>query len=722
MDEQGFRAWLEQDGQVSATISSRISDVRRVERHYGDLDAAHDGDRFAAILKDLAYSGADKAAGKDNSSRLQIDGDLYNGLSSLRSALSTYARFRSEGNGSRILSPRPDRAAVEQAMMECDRVGLDAFMADYGFSQSNIRYCVRHAGRTYPSKAIFGVAHRFMPGGIARDSETCDGTEARKHLAKLGFAIVGNGPAGSTAIDPPTGDRARQGQLASYITPTNLILYGPPGTGKTYATAREAVRLCNGSAPEDRGELMGEYARLAAAGRIEFVTFHQSYSYEDFVEGLRPTQVGEDGEQLAAGFRLAPDPGVFKRIATRALALGRQAKRAGFEIGDRKIFKMSLGEVANPADNYLFQEAINGGYVLLGDDGGMDWSQPQFTSKRAMIEGYAAAHPDEPGLSPLHGLIEFPFTLKNRVRQGDLFIVSKGNLAFRAIAEVVGDYEQVERENDDYTMHRAVRWLWIDEAGQPYDLINNKRFSQRTIYELSRSELKLDALQALIDATQSEEQGENTVDKPFVLIIDEINRANISKVFGELITLLESDKRLGQSNALSVRLPYSGEVFGVPSNLHVIGTMNTADRSIALLDTALRRRFQFRELMPEPELLAESVDGVPLRAMLRALNERIEYLFDREHQIGHAYFMGCTSRADVDAVMRDKVIPLLQEYFYEDWSKVALVLGDADGAGRFLRRVPLKPPPGLGDDGAGGDRYRWSVRDDFGDGVYAQFE
>ncbi|MCZ0810624.1 AAA family ATPase [Roseovarius sp. EGI FJ00037] len=496
----------------------------------------------------------------------------------------------------------------------------------------------------------------------------------------------------------------------------NLILFGPPGTGKTYRTAAEAVRLCGEEVPEDRDDLMAVYQGLLAAGRIEFVTFHQSMAYEEFVEGRQPMTGADDSEDTSsAGFRLETVPGIFRRIAKRAeTSRGHASDEEMVRFDGRQVFKMSIGEANNPEDAHLFEEAIKGGYALLGF-GDIDWSDDKFANREAIIEACKARGDQNGNVDARSGVVQMPFIFRNWVREGDIVIVSKGNGLFRAIGEFTGGYEFAPRPEGGYAHRRAVRWLWVDREGVPVDEIYSRKFSQKSIYALYDAELNVPALERYMNSQQNEGPSEP---EPFVLIIDEINRANISKVFGELITLLEPDKRLGQPNQLKVRLPYSGDEFGVPSNLHIVGTMNTADRSIALLDTALRRRFTFREIMPNPSVLKEAAarTGIDLPTLLTIINERIEYLYDRDHQIGHAYFTGCDTRADVDEVIRHKVIPLLAEYFFEDWGKIAAVLGDLDThdgpiEGGFLNRSVLKAPPGL-DNGEAMPRFRWDVRKD----------
>jgi 5-methylcytosine-specific restriction protein B len=708
MREAEFRAWFEANDYDAATIGTQLARAKRIEQSYGDLDALYRDGKLAALKAELSYSSADERANRPNPAKFPVNGNIRNSMASYCSTIEYYSKFCGssdrvqQADGQNITSE-----AIEAAMDEFDDIGLEGFKSQYGFGTPQ-KYWVKRPsnGKNYPAKAIVGVSHGHVPGGVplkASDFYGGQGEQAANGiLRKLGYEIVSRGsttPNAPDKVEPRAPDESK-----SIIMPTNLILYGPPGTGKTYNTALEAVKLCDSAADypptkEGRAALMTRYNELVGQERIGFVTFHQNYGYEDFVEGLRPSTYGEDGEALSAGFRLAPEAGIFTKIAERAEAL-RSDRKNGYDFQGKRLFKMSLGEVANPEDDYLFDEAIEGGFVHMGDDGGMDWSESIFTTKELMIAGYAKRHPELPVQHPNNGIIEFPYRLRVRARVGDIIVVSKGNLLFRAIGEVTGEYHQVPRENDDYTMRRAVKWLWVDRDGVSHDVIYGKRFSQRTIYEFTDSELKLEAIGALIDSGRDGPDAGPI--KQFVLIIDEINRANVSKVFGELITLLEPDKRAGMDNALSVTLPYSKRQFSVPANLHVIGTMNTADRSIALLDTALRRRFNFREMAPEPDLLADASKrtGIDLVRVLTTINQRIEYLIDREHRIGHAFFIGCETAEQVHAAMRDKVIPLLQEYFFEDWSRIHAVLGDG-----FIREDKLDPPPGIE-----GDRVSsWSV-------------
>jgi len=498
----------------------------------------------------------------------------------------------------------------------------------------------------------------------------------------------------------------------------NLILFGPPGTGKTYRTAAEAVRLCGEEVPEDREDLMAVYQGLLAAGRIEFVTFHQSMAYEEFVEGRQPMTGADDGEDTStADFRLETVPGIFRRIARRAeVSRGTVSSETKLSLEGRRVFKMSIGAKYLPEDAPLFEEAIEKNCAIFGFYE-FDLSDPRFDTREAIHAAAEARRKEDSEAFVSQPASMMTNLFRNSLKVGDVLIVTKGNLLVRAIGIVEGDYEfrPIEGRAGDYAHRRAVNWLWVDRDGIEASDVAKVGLVQRTIYEIDKSSLNVPALERYMNSQQHEGPSEP---EPFVLIIDEINRANISKVFGELITLLEPDKRLGQSNQLKVRLPYSGDEFGVPSNLHIVGTMNTADRSIALLDTALRRRFTFREIMPDPNVLKEAAarTGIDLPVLLTIINERIEYLYDRDHQIGHAYFTGCDTRADVDQVMRHKVIPLLAEYFFEDWGKIAAVLGDLDThdgpiEGGFLNRSVLKAPPGL-DNGEAMQRFRWDVRDD----------
>lgn len=775
MRVEEFRAWLATrrfDGKPLTTVGLRVSKARRFEKAMaefeldGDLDTQFDRDGMAAVTALLATLCKEaRETGAGPTSLVGASTIASQRMDSLAATVRNYRQFRQDQAASKppgqfekggegdetsdeallkrfdnhpVFSKRRNQWSDDATESFCriaraiHDAGLDWWHTDIVPYQLRFGRKEQDAKRT---SSVFGYVTEF--GQITEKELFISINESAPRVGKEDWALLDTGYSKQIASAvrkrsdeiaqwKPQGDsggprpglwpdefgeedemviddaRAGVGNGHAAAAPTSLILYGPPGTGKTYATTREAVLLCDGRLP-DGGEaaIRARYDALRQS-QIEFVTFHQSFGYEDFVEGLRPeTGAGQEGGDT--GFRLEPKAGVFRKIA----GLASQAREAAlarehYDLSGRRVFKMSLGRAGS--EDYIFDAAVAGDYVVLGWGGDVDWSD--YTTYEAV---HARWNADHPGTSGNDANIVQTSRFRVDMREGDLIVVSYGNRRFRAIAEVTGPYRFEPTQERAYNHRRPVRWLNVLEEPLPVELVYGRPFSQRSCYLLADRYLRRDALALLLPGGGTTDA---TMPRQFVLIIDEINRANISKVFGELITLLEPDKRLGAANEVRVRLPYSGDLFGVPANLHIIGTMNTADRSIALLDTALRRRFAFRELMPRPELLG-TVDGIDLAALLTRINIGVEYLFDREHQIGHAYFMGCVTRADIDAVMRDRVIPLLVEYFFEDWGKVAAVLADASGAGQFLVRTELKPPPGLDDDHVRDmPYYRWVVRKD----------
>lgn len=282
------------------------------------------------------------------------------------------------------------------------------------------------------------------------------------------------------------------------------------------------------------------------------------------------------------------------------------------------------------------------------------------------------------------------------------------------LAEVVQEVDRINRGNrGQATKIERFSFITFHQSFSYEEFVEGLAPSLDAENESIRYEIKCGAFLQLCDRARKDPN------HSYALVIDEINRANVSRVFGELITLIEEDKREGQKNAISVKLPYSRESFSVPANVHIIGTMNTADRSLAGLDLALRRRFEFVELRPKPQLLSgRMVGGVDLDELLGILNRRIEVLLDREHQIGHAYFIPLNNGDSVEAlakVFRNKIIPLLQEYFFEDWQRIAWVLNDhrKEYAHQFLHRSSTKVAELFGsDEGLPAEGIRWTINED----------
>ncbi|MGI2189007.1 McrB family protein [Shewanella baltica] len=392
----------------------------------------------------------------------------------------------------------------------------------------------------------------------------------------------------------------QQTKAGSNMVALNQILYGPPGTGKTYNTINKALSIVD---PEylskyglDRTKVKDRFDELVIKNRIGFVTFHQSFSYEDFVEGLK---ANSDNGLLS----YSVEPGVFKTFCDRASSSNAQV----ISVDAFENAVLQLQEKYEEAEDRIEMETIRG--------------------KKFEIE-YA------------------------------------GGATFKIFPH------STESTDPKYVASIAnVRKLYL--TGSKKGIYNTSYVEGFLVYLKKHFGLK----EYVADVVNHE-----STSQPFVLIIDEINRGNISNIFGELITLIEPSKRAGGAEALSVKLPYSKESFSVPSNLYIIGTMNTADKSLAQVDIALRRRFEFTEMMPKDELLSDVfVKGIDIAKLLKTINQRIELLYDREHTVGHSFFLPLKNEPSIERLGRIfelEILPLLEEYFFEDWERVGQVLGD----------------------------------------------
>ncbi|EPB6572824.1 McrB family protein, partial [Campylobacter jejuni] len=412
----------------------------------------------------------------------------------------------------------------------------------------------------------------------------------------------------------------------------NQILYGPPGTGKTYHTIDKALEIL-GENLESRDEKKAKFDEYVKNGQIVFTTFHQSYGYEEFVEGIKPSLNSDENSQINYKVK----DGIFKELCKKALENRDDIESFNFYIND---LKEKTKEDANNPEKYF-----------------------QLPNTKYSIQ-------------------------------------YRGGKTFRI------KFDDMSKNHKDYPVS-------IDNIEKLYKTSNIDEIYNSAYVKAILNYLKS---QGLKDYKEKDEK----INLPYIIIIDEINRGNVSKIFGELITLIEPSKRLGNEEALELTLPYSGEKFGVPKNVYIIGTMNTADRSITSLDTALRRRFEFVEMMPDPDLLKNvfickdvenpnededylgddaKTEGYAeiLQNILISINKRIEFLLDREKTIGHAFFMSeavkfnknnwikpdeyeedwyVLSISKLKKVFQNKIIPLLQEYFYNDYALINEVLND----------------------------------------------
>ena len=436
----------------------------------------------------------------------------------------------------------------------------------------------------------------------------------------------------------------------------NVVLYGAPGTGKTYDVPELAVRLCDPAfmaAEPSREEIVSRYNQLKMEKRIAFTTFHQSLDYEDWIEGLRP--VVNENNQVTYEI----ESGIFKKLCEEAERPVVKDKQVG--IADNAVvWKVSL---AGTGDNDVRRECMENSHIRIGWDGygpvisdETDWSVYNGEGKQ-ILDAYI-----------------------NKMKIGDIVMSCYSSQTIDAIGVVVGDYE-FEDKFPNYKRVRRVNWLVKNINENIVEMNDGKTMTLGTVYRLNS--ITLDNVKSILEKYNTSSKMEEN-DKVYVMVIDELNRGNVSKVFGELITLLEADKRKGRINAESVVLPYSKKGFHIPNNVYLIATMNTADRSLGSLDYAIRRRFAF---------IAEKPFGLEVEGFNEDLFEKVSSLFVKNFDeykesgwdqtmklesadtlseeykpedvwIGHSYFLMQDEEGEDNTSNRllYEIIPLLEEY------------------------------------------------------------
>lgn len=436
----------------------------------------------------------------------------------------------------------------------------------------------------------------------------------------------------------------------------NVVLYGAPGTGKTYDVPELAVRLCDPAfmaAEPSREEIVSRYNQLKTEKRIAFTTFHQSLDYEDWIEGLRPV-VNEDNQVT-----YEIESGIFKKLCEEAERPVVKDKQVG--IADNAVvWKVSL---AGTGDNPVRSDCMKNSYIRIGWDGygpvisdETDWSIYNGEGKQ-ILDAYI-----------------------NKMKIGDIVMSCYSSQTIDAIGVVVGDYE-FEDKFPNYKRVRRVNWLVKNINENIVEMNEGKTMTLGTVYRLNS--ITLDNVKSILEKYNTSSKMEEN-DKAYVMVIDELNRGNVSKVFGELITLLEADKRKGRINAESVVLPYSKKGFHIPNNVYLIATMNTADRSLGSLDYAIRRRFAFISEKPfglEVEgfneelfelvssLFVKNFDdykesGWDLTMKLDPADTLSEEYKPEDVWIGHSYFIMRDEEGEDNTSNRllYEIIPLLEEY------------------------------------------------------------